>query len=106
MLSLIFRAFSGAASVVIIINFDLHECPRLQTCSIFAASSFSDVCELLLHSTAEAGITGRGAASSSSSFPPFLLLLSLLSSSSPSSSPLISMELMGVGGLEPPLPPR
>ena len=69
MLSLIFRAFSGAASVVIIINFDLHECPRLQTCSIFAASSFSDVCELLLHSTAEAGITGRGAASSSSSSP-------------------------------------
>jgi len=56
---------------------------------------------------AEAGITGRGL------LPPllppapsFFFFSPFFSSSSPSSSPLISMEFMGVGGLEPPLPPR
>ncbi|XP_039784533.1 uncharacterized protein LOC120651184 isoform X1 [Panicum virgatum] len=108
MLSLIFRAFSGAASIVIIINFDLHECPRLQTCSIFVASSFLMFVSYFFIQlpASDGGWNHRQGGCFLLFFLPPLLLLSLLSSSSPSSSPLISMELMGVGGLEPPLPPR
>ena len=89
-----------------------HSCIGCNQISVFVILLLRTTCHLFsckynlkrIHAVADPRFALGGAHLPSSSSPSFLLPPSFLSLSSPSFLPLLSMEFLGVGGLEPPCP--